>query len=378
MSLLLNPFNTVGYISEYYFCDRESELALLLENAKNSINTTLVSSRKFGKSALLYRFSEELNKENEIYFFYIDIYSTQNLREFIELLSITVLRKFTPKESFGKQFLNFVKALRPVISYDTLSGQPEISFEYSQIKEYENTLAQIFKFLDKQNVPIMIAFDEFQQIATYPEQNVEALLRTIIQTLRNVNFVFSGSHQHIMNEIFSNSKRPFFASTQSLSLFEIPEEKYKAFIEFHFADHKKYIDSDAVEFILDWTMRHTYYTQFVCKKLFASPKKKIDIHTVKLACGEILDSERSNFLHFRRLLTPFQWQLLIAIAKEEKVFKPQSKDFVQKYALGSASSVKKTLDSLTQKEMVMLQTGHDTQFYRVYDVFLLRWLNRTY
>jgi uncharacterized protein len=373
-----NPFKTVGYISESYFCDRKEELNRLLKNAKNGINTTLISGRKYGKSALIYRFFEELNKEKEWTCIYIDIYSTQNLKEFTELLAVNVLKKFPQKESAGKRFWNFLKTLRPVISYDGLNGQPEVHFEFTQTKEYEKTLTSILQFLDDQETPAILAIDEFQQVALYPEKNSEAILRTVIQTLRHVQFIFSGSHQHIMIEMFSSAKRPFFSSTQSLSLAEIPKDIYKEFIISHFADYKKEISDEVAEFILDWSLNHTYYTQFVCNKVFTYCHRKVDISCVKMTCSGILEAEQSNFFQYRNLLTPFQWALLIAVAKEEKLLQPQSKQFLQKYKLGAASTVKKAIDSLMSKEMIFLHTDRTESYYRVYDVFLLRWLQRTY
>jgi len=61
MNTYINPFPTKGYISNEYFCDREDELKILKNNVTNGINTTLISARRFGKSALIYRLFEDFN-----------------------------------------------------------------------------------------------------------------------------------------------------------------------------------------------------------------------------------------------------------------------------------------------------------------------------
>lgn len=378
MKKSVNPFNTVGYISEKYFCDRALELDRLLKNAQNGINTTLISGRKYGKTALIYRLFEELNKEKEWICLYVDIYSTQALKEFTEILAQKVMQKFPIKESIGKRFMNLIKTLRPVISYDVLSGQPEVHFEFSQNREYEKTLESILRFLDEQNRPVVLAIDEFQQVLMYPEKNIEAVLRTIIQTLKNVQFIFSGSHQHLMVEIFNSAKRPFFSSTQSMTLTEIPNNRYSEFIIKHFKEGEREISIEVVDFIISWTCNHTYYTQFLCNKLFAIKGRKIELVTAKLVCSQILEAEQATFLQYRNLLTPFQWKLLIAIAKEEKLYQPQSKKFIQKHQLGATSTVKKAMESLIDKEMIFVHIEKDIIYYRIYDVFLMRWLQRTY
>ena len=64
----------------------------------------------------------------------------------------------------------------------------------------------------------------------------------------------------------------------------------------------------------------------------------------------------------------------MAIGKEEKVYKPTSSSFILKYQLVNGASVKRSLEALIAKEMV-LQIQEDEKFYfRIYDVFLLRWL----
>ena len=53
--------------------------------------------------------------------------------------------------------------------------------------EEESTLKEIFDYLGSSEKRCYIAIDEFQQIAEYPEKGVEALLRSYIQFLPNVN-----------------------------------------------------------------------------------------------------------------------------------------------------------------------------------------------
>ena len=373
----INPFLTIGYISKSYFCDREYELEILKKNVKNGIDTTLISARRLGKSALIQRLFDDLEEENYACI-YVDIYACVNLTNFIETLALSIFNKFPQKRGFGKLFLDFLKGLRPIISYDDLSGMPEIRFDFVQPKECEHTLRSLIQFLDTQQMNIVLAIDEFQQIANYPEKNIEALLRTIIQTLKNTRFIFSGSKKHLMLEMFNTANRPFFSSTQIMGLVEIEEDKYKTFIKEKFAEGKRHIDDEAIDFILSWTLSHTYYTQVICNGVFAGCKKNADIELVKQVCDEQLNIQQVNFMQYRSLLSPIQWQLLVAIAKEGCVTEPQSQRFLQKYNIGAASSARKALDALLDKEMVFSIESTGKTAYRVYNVFLMRWLNRTF
>ena len=372
----INPFLTVGYISKSYFCDREYELDIIKKNILNGVNTTLISARRLGKSALIQRVFEDL--EGEFACIYVDIYACVNAKDFIEALALSIINKFPQKRSIGKRFFEFLTRLRPIITYDDLTGKPEIRFEFAQPKEYENTLRSLFHFLDNQQIQIVLAIDEFQQIADYPETNTEALLRTIIQTLKNTRFIFSGSKRRMMLEMFNKANRPFFSSTLIMGLSEIQEIKYKAFIKEKFIERKRQIDEDAIDFLLSWTLSHTYYTQAICNSVFASGSKMVNIEQVKHFCNEQLNLQQINYIQYRSLLTPVQWQLLVAIAKEGCVNEPQAQRFLKKYNIGAPSSAKKALEALLEKEMILSIESTEKTAYRVYNVFLMRWLQRTF
>jgi AAA+ ATPase superfamily predicted ATPase len=291
---------------------------------------------------------------------------------------LSIFTKFPQKRGIGQRFFDFLKNLRPVISYDALNGQPEILFDFAQPKEYEYTLRSLLQFIDNQQIQVVLAIDEFQQIADYPEKNIEALLRTIIQTLKHTQFIFSGSKKHMILDMFNTANRPFFSSTQIIGLAEIPADKYKAFIREKFAERHRSIDDEAIDFILSWTLSHTYYTQIICNSVFASGKKNVDIDAVKCVCNDQLNQHQVTYMQYRSLLSPIQWQLLVAIGKEGFVIEPQAQDFLRKYKIGAASSVRKALTALLDKEMVYSVETTEKPSYRVYNVFLMRWLERTF
>ena len=91
----------------------------------------------------------------------------------------------------------------------------------------------------------------------------------------------------------------------------------------------------------------------------------------------MLQEREAIFFQYRNLLTAKQWQLLRAIAKEDKVFQPYTKSFIGRYNLGSSAIVKRSLEALLQKEMVYKNTSIEQPYYAIYDKFLLRWLQHT-
>lgn len=377
MAKLINPFPVLGYHGPDLFCDRQAEVKRLKSNIDNGINTTLVSIRRLGKTGLLQHLFNQLGKKKERYCLYVDIYPTLNQKDLINELATAILNAFPPKKTIGKKVMQFVASLRPVISYDPLTGKPEVSLNFSQSRQGEQSLGSLLSFLDSLGATIVIAMDEFQQITQYPETNTEAMLRTLIQPLKNVRFIYSGSSNHLLSQMFTGNKRPFYGSAQMMELHPINKKTYSSFIKDKFQVHRRTMTNEALDMICDWTRLHTYYTQVLCNRLFAEGFQKIAKENVQETCIQILEEHKGAFFQYRNLLTASQWQLLRAIAKEGGVNKPTSKDFISKYRLGTPSNIQRSLDALMTKEMIYKEEYKKGSRYIVYDCFLSRWLERS-
>lgn len=214
-----NPFLISGYYSPELFCDREQETRAILEALHNGRNVTLIAPRRMGKTGLIrhafYRLKEQ---QPDIDTFYLDIYSTQSLGDFVRLFASTVLGQLdsAPQKALSR-ISKFVRSSRPVFDFDESAGVPKVTIDVAPAEE-ENTLKEIFEYLGSSEKRCYVAIDEFQQIVEYSEKGVEALLRSYIQFLPNVNFIFVGSKQHQMQEMFTSSRRPFYQSTDRKSV----------------------------------------------------------------------------------------------------------------------------------------------------------------
>lgn len=372
-----NPFTIKSYESKDLFCDREEELQLMLRNCENRSDTTLISQRRMGKTGLILRLFDELKDVRpDIHTIYLDIFASRTFDDFIKLLAEAAMRSFQPKTSIGEKLLTFIKSLRPQLSFDNITGEPQLQITYQTAHEKEYTLRGLFEFLDSQGDHTIIAIDEFQQIRDYPEQNIEALLRTYIQQTHNLTFIFCGSKKHMMADIFSNVKKPFYNSTVFVSLGKIPETSYSDFIRKIFADHHKSITDEALMFILDWTRRHTYYTQQLCHTIYANGSVSITIEDVKKACEQLMKQSETVFLQYRQMLTDKQWNYLIAVAKEGSVQQITASAFLKDHNIGSPSVSRRLADALCEKGLINDEITLAGTTYSVSDVFLSRWMER--
>jgi hypothetical protein len=372
-----NPFIIKSYESKDLFCDREKELELMLRNCVNQSDMTLISQRRMGKTGLILRLFDELQTTNpDIHTIYLDIFASRNIDDFIKLLAEATMKSFPVKTSIGERLMTFIKSLRPQLSFDNITGEPQLQIAYQTAHEKEYTLRGLFDFLDSQEVPIVIAIDEFQQIRDYPEQNMEALLRTYIQQMHNLTFIFCGSKKHLMADIFTNEKKPFYASTSFVSLSKIEEAPYTTFIQRLFEERQRNITSEAIQFILTWTRRHTYYTQQLCHTIYANGKKSVDLEEVKLACNQLMQQSEAVYLQYRQMLTDKQWDYLIAIAKEKSVQQITASAFLKRHKIGTPSVSRRLADALCEKGLLNDDSTLDGTLYSLSDVFLSHWMER--
>ena len=366
------PFPTTGYYGPEYFCDRQQELATLTDHLRGGSSTSLVALRRMGKTALIRHLQNQL--KTDFLGVYVDILPTESMHDLLDSLATGVAAMKSDKTGFGKNLWRFLKSLRPVVSYDSLSGIPSLSFNLS-LEESRQSVQQIFGFLEAQSKPVILAIDEFQQILNYQEQQVDAWLRTRVQELHNVQFVFSGSLQHLMNELFSDPSRPFYRSTQFLKIGKIPQDSYHAFIAEKFRERSRQIDDATIKSVLEWTEGYTYYVQLLCNRIFLSSGRKVAPDLWKQEALRLMKEQEFVFYSYREGLTKPQWNLLKAIAREGLVKSPTSHAFLQAYQLGSSATVLRSLKTLQKKELIFRDLEHDgTPCYGVYDMLFKRWI----
>jgi hypothetical protein len=108
--------------------------------------------------------------------------------------------------------------------------------------------------------------------------------------------------------------------------------------------------------------------------LYRDGGKKITLKDVRFVCAAILREGMNGYLERRNLLTDKQWRFLKAVAKEGFVAQPTAGEFLNKYKLGTAATVKRIVTSLVEKELLLETLSLEGKSYCVYNVFLSRWL----
>lgn len=369
----LNPFLLTGYVSPEYFCDREEETSKLISALRNGRNVTLVSPRRMGKTGLIDHAFYKMSVEGgDAVCYYVDLYQTDSLVSLVNKLANAVLGTLDSTEKkVVKTVSTFFKSLRPMITVDPMDGKPSFSVDIRP-ELAEHSLAEVFQYMEQSGKECYVAFDEFQTITNYEDKNIEALLRSYIQRLSSVHFIFSGSQRHVLENMFSSASRPFYQSTQTLPLQEIPCSSYYAFAEEKLGEHRQEITEEDFQYLYNKLFGHTWYIQMLLNRLYETGAKVISYNLIDDTLSEIAEENEATYQTFLKLITPGQGKLLKAVATEEKADELLNRSFLGKYNLGATSSVKSAAKALVEKELLLDDNG----FYQVYDRFFGIWLKR--
>lgn len=342
---------------------------------ENGANVSLITMRRIGKTGLILRTFDELRSKKYGYkTIYADIYSTQNADDFVSTLASAIVAQ--AKESSIKAFFSILGGIRPLLSYDPVSGQPQVSVFFQNDAQRFSTIESIFDYLEHLGEKVVVAIDEFQQIREYEDVTMEGFLRSKIRNLKNVSFIFSGSDKRLMTDMFESERAPFYQSVTNVPLDKIDSQIYASFIEKLFKKGGKNIEKAAIDHILEWSRCHTLYTQTLCNFTYMLSGAEVDISDVYKAIDLIFRTEADKFYTIRTMLTKGQWKYLECVAKEGILKQPTSGRFLNKYDLGTAASSKRMLKSLLDKELLYETHTENNSEYCVYNVFLSRWLER--
>lgn len=373
--MTINPFVTNGYAGPQYFCDRVEETDFLTRMLTNGNNVALISPRRLGKTDLIRHCFGQKEVKEKYYSFIIDIYATKSLQDFVAVMSRGILDELKRHgRSAWEKFLQVMLSIRSEISFD-INGNPVWGLGIGSIANPSTSLDEIFRYLSEADRHCLVAIDEFQQITHYEDgDNVEATLRTYMQRCPNASFVFSGSHRHLMDEMFASPSRPFYQSVTLFNLRPISLENYKEFATDKFEQAGKRLDEAVVDEVYERFSSITSYMQKVMNYLYQVTETGSTCSTdmIDTAVNYILDLSSDTYQAILYQMPEKQRNVLLAIAREKKAISISSGAFAKRNHLPSPSAVVSAVRGLLEKDFIT----QEANAYMIYDRFFQLWLER--
>lgn len=279
---------------------RETEIRQLLSTLTNGQSVLLIAPRRFGKTSLALEVFRRLKKT--YYTADVDIFRIISKKEFAEKLVDSALENKKISGIMSK----IKKGLGAVIKnmqFKQVIEDYEFVLDFASDAADENRLFEnAFDFLDnfaaKNKKHMFVFLDEFGDVTKLDGGEILKKMRAIIQRQQHVTYLFAGSQESIMKNIFAAKKSPFFRFAMSFEIGNLPESDTSKYIKREFTSLGFVISNETIKEITELTDCHPYYTQLLCQKIYIDvkgEKKLIGSVDVKNALESALLAERQYF-----------------------------------------------------------------------------------
>ena len=330
-----------------------------------------------GKTSLVKRVLGGLDPERHVPV-YVDLWPTDGTEAFVEATAkalataaATRTEKLleASKELFGR--------LQPSLTLDD-AGNPSLQFGArggeGPAPALDEVLAAPPKVAQKRGRRVVVVFDEFQQILEYEDDRVERSLRSAAQQHEGVAYLFLGSRKHLIERMFSDSRRPLYRSAGHYPLGPIATEHWVPFVRERFEAARKPISDGQVEALCALSEGHPFYTQHLAHALWERTPQGAAVGEGALAEALDLLLRRESYAFATRweTLTKNQQRFLRGLAVEPAGVQPFSAGFVQAHGLRTPSNAQRAAESLLRLDLVDREDGS----FVVTDRFFKLWIRR--
>jgi len=369
-----NPFQYGVVVDDKAFCNRTEEIAYLKSQIKNGYSTWLYSPRRFGKTSLVDKVFREIKHTKCIY---VDLYNIRSKDDFCRKYSRIIAKElFNWKDDIKKltnKLSNAFSNLSPTISFYG-TGNPGFSLNVHKIEEQEDieTILDIpDKIALKSSKRICIAFDEFQEISRIDPFMLQ-WMRSSFQRHRDIAYIFLGSKQSLMEEIFASSSSPFYEFAAKMNLSVIGRDELYTFIKRNFKENSLAISKHNVNAILDKSECQPHFTQYFASVVFDLINAGImqeDEDFTEHWMRKIILPQRDVFQDIYDQLTNSQRAAIQAIASSggEGIF---SESLRKRHDLPVSSSLNEALKALQKKGLIFKTENR----YKVANPVFKAWL----
>lgn len=248
-----NPFKFGTIVEDEFFTDRTAELQYLKQILDSENHLILISPRRFGKTSLV----NKVVKLSVRPVVMVNLQSITSASEFATLLLKRIFKLF-PFEKIKHLILHF--RFIPTFSVNPMTDGVDVSFQPGI--DGNVLLEDVFALMEKlgEKEKLIVVLDEFQEIVGL-EKGLDKKLRAIMQLQKHINYIFLGSQESMMEEIFEKKKSAFYHFGILMRLNKIPYADFKQYIAERLSVLCPSDSEKMAEAILSFTDCHPYYSQ---------------------------------------------------------------------------------------------------------------------
>ena len=355
-----NPFKFGTVVEDAYFTDRKEELVRVKQILDSENHLILISPRRFGKTSLINKATKEINRP----VISIDLQLITGVSDFASQLLKRIFKAY-PSEKIKHLLKNF--RIIPSLSLNPLTNAIEVSFQptvnhFVLLEDVFNLIETIGKKGEK---PIVV-LDEFQEIKSL-DKNLEKQLRSVLQHHKHVNYIFLGSMESMMKNIFEKKKSPFYHFGAMLTLGKIPQSDFSKYLKEGFEG--KNINTITPS-ILEFTDCHPYYTQQLAFHIWMNIEKEGNNENImEHSIDELILIHDADYERLWNTLNQTDKKILIGIIFETN--SPLVESFNRKMDITATSTVFSGLKRLVENGYLIKHKK-----YELDDPFFREWIRK--
>lgn len=350
----MRPFMYGVAIDENYFIGRQKEQLRLAANMRAGISTILVAPRRFGKTSLVNRVSNEVVSD-DIIVVKFDAFACRDEYEFYNKFAEAVLHQTSSKfDEWIENARSFMERLMPKISFSADATQ-----EYSvslgitpKTHRPEDILDLPQKIAEKKHCRIVVCIDEFQQIGEMPDAvNIQKRLRSVWQHQSLVSYCLYGSKKHLMTALFQNRSYPFYKFGDTIYLDAIGVEDWIPYLKSRYEENGFTLSEDMAREICKRVQQHPSYVQQLAWITMLNTKDVVTVETIDSGLNDLLNDNDALYSQQTESLTKYQINFIKAILAgvEDGYASTKVRD---EYDLGTASNITRIKTALIEKELI--------------------------
>lgn len=365
----MNPFKFGQVVQGESFCHRTALQRTLKSYIKTAQNCVLQGDRRMGKTSLVHETVSHLKGDRILTIDLMGIKSTDELCKRIALSIISLEQE----SGMLEKALDSFSRLRPTITFDSISGQPGVSFD-STVKLAPDSIKGLFDLILKTSSrkKTIVFIDEFQDILNLPDAGqILAMMRAEIQYHQTIPYLFAGSMRNRMLEIFTLHDSPFFKSALPLEVGAIDPDEYIPFLSEKFSEGKRTLPEELGQRILNLSDHTSGDAQQLCSAIWEITRHGEPLASKHLAPAleQIFAQENKGYQATLVQVTAQQMNCLRALAIRGGQ-SPCSELFLREAGIQHASSVKRAITRLVQLQIIYPK-DHD---FRFINPFFKHWL----
>jgi uncharacterized protein len=373
----INPFRFGALALDEAFADRAAELAELTADALARQDVALFAPRRFGKSSLIWRASQELIKQRALVA-QVDLMTTPTPGRLADKLAQSIYEDLSSALFRTRERVRVFQGLRVTPTITVGPDDGSMSFSFTSSAASADIMATIERLLElpgqlagERHRQVVLVLDEFQEVVGI-DPGLPRLMRSVFQRQQEVSHIYLGSRRHTLEQIFNDENEPFWRSAKRIELGVIEPDAFRPFISARFAHTGRALDEEALDLVLATTRGHPYATQELCYFVWQQTLEgaAASIDNVRSAIDDVLRSEDSHFASVWDNASSQQRVLLRALALEEG--HPFAGEYRRRHGLPGPSSVQKALQTLERAELVSRSDGRAW----ISEPFLAQWLRQ--